>query len=228
MHRDIKPANVLVTASGAVKVLDFGIARAADPCATAGRITQTGYIVGTPPYMAPEQARGFPEPRSDLYALGCLLFELITGRLPFEAPDAMSVLAAHLTQEPPAPSSVAAGISPAWDEVVLTLLRKEPEQRFSTAAELAQVLRRLDGSTPTMMTTTAGYPRLPIDGPSGSRFDLVRRGYEQAQVDEYLALPPHRRPANPQFNLVRRGYHREQVDEAVRQANTPGHPPSGP
>ncbi|MCO5970552.1 serine/threonine-protein kinase [Actinoallomurus soli] len=144
MHRDIKPSNILITPSGNVKVLDFGIARAADPYATADRITQTGFIVGTPPYMAPEQARGLPEPRSDLYALGCLLFELITGRLPFQAPDTVGYLSAHLTQEPPAPSSVSTTIPSAWDDLVLTLLRKDPAQRYPNAAALAQALRRLD------------------------------------------------------------------------------------
>ncbi|MER6947409.1 serine/threonine-protein kinase [Nonomuraea sp. NPDC000554] len=144
MHRDIKPSNILITPSGTVKVLDFGVARAADPYATADRLTQTGFIVGTPPYMAPEQARGFPEPRSDLYALGCLLFELTTGRLPFQSPDTVGYLSAHLTQEPPTPSSVAQGIPPAWDDLVLTLLRKDPAQRYPTAADLSQALRRLD------------------------------------------------------------------------------------
>lgn len=144
MHRDIKPSNILITPSGTVKVLDFGVARAADPYATADRLTQTGFIVGTPPYMAPEQARGFPEPRSDLYALGCLLFELTTGRLPFQSPDTVGYLSAHLTQEPPTPSSVAQGIPPAWDDLVLTLLHKDPAQRYLTAADLSQALRRLD------------------------------------------------------------------------------------
>lgn len=151
MHRDIKPSNILIEPSGTVKVLDFGIARAADPYATADRLTQTGFIVGTPPYMAPEQARGFPEPGSDLYALGCLLFELLTGRLPFLAPDTVGYLSAHLTQEAPAPSSVSPGIPPAWDDLVLTLLRKEPGQRYRSAADAARALRRLDhapGKTP--------------------------------------------------------------------------------
>lgn len=144
LHRDIKPSNVLLGPSGTVKVLDFGIARAADPYATAGRLTQTGLIVGTPPYMAPEQARGHPETRSDLYALGCLLYELITGRLPFQAPDTVGYLTAHLTQEPAAPSTVAEGIPPAWDGVLLTLLRKDPDQRYATAADTAEALRALD------------------------------------------------------------------------------------
>ncbi|MFZ3555826.1 serine/threonine-protein kinase [Streptomyces sp. BH055] len=142
-HRDIKPSNILITPAGNVKVLDFGVARAADPGATADRLTRTGFIVGTPPYMAPEQARGLPEPRSDLYALGCLLFELITGRLPFQAPDTVGYLSAHLTQEPPAPSTVLPGIPAAWDNLVLTLLRKDPDQRYTSAARLAQALRRL-------------------------------------------------------------------------------------
>ncbi|GAA2216012.1 hypothetical protein GCM10009850_114810 [Nonomuraea monospora] len=144
LHRDIKPSNLMITPSGIVKVLDFGVARAADPYATADRLTRTGSIMGTPPYMAPEQARGFPEARSDLYALGCLLFELITGRLPFHAPDTVGYLSAHLTQEPPAPSSISAGIPAAWDDLVLTLLRKDPDRRCWNAAGLAQALRRLD------------------------------------------------------------------------------------
>ncbi|WP_345676418.1 WD40 repeat domain-containing serine/threonine protein kinase [Yinghuangia aomiensis] len=158
MHRDIKPSNILITPSGTVKVLDFGIARAADPpVATADRLTQTGFIVGTPQYMAPEQARGFPEPRSDLYALGCLLFELITGRLPFQAPDAVGHLTAHLTEEPPAPSSMAPGIPPAWDDLVLTLLRKAPDRRYPDASALAQALRRLD---------RPAEPASPADAPT--------------------------------------------------------------
>ncbi|WP_259316871.1 serine/threonine-protein kinase [Kitasatospora xanthocidica] len=157
MHRDIKPSNILVTPSGTVKVLDFGIARAVDPYATADRLTGPGFIVGTPPYMAPEQARGLPEPRSDLYALGCLLFELITGRLPFHSPDTVGYLSAHLTQQPPAPSSVSAGIPATWDDLVLRLLEKDPEQR-PNATDLSRALRHLD-RTP----ESGGSPAPPAD-----------------------------------------------------------------
>ncbi|NUS83852.1 MAG: serine/threonine protein kinase [Streptomyces sp.] len=162
MHRDIKPSNILITPSGIVKVLDFGVARAADPYATADRLTQTGFIVGTPAYMAPEQARGYPEPSSDLYALGCLLFELITGRLPFRAPDTVGYLSAHLTQEPPAPSSVSTDTPPAWDGLVLSLLHKDPTQRYPSAADLSQALRQLDRVSGT------GSPASPA-GPADDR-----------------------------------------------------------
>jgi hypothetical protein len=162
MHRDVKPSNIMVTSSGNAKVLDFGIARAADPYATADRLTQTGYIVGTPPYMAPEQARGHPEPRGDLYALGCVLFELLTGRLPFEtgrlpfeAPDTMGYLSAHLTDDPPAPGSVVPGVSADWDALVLRLLEKDPGRRHDNAAELAADVRRLDHAAPTTSPTVS-------------------------------------------------------------------------
>ncbi|MGP4115328.1 WD40 repeat domain-containing serine/threonine protein kinase [Streptomyces sp. 4N509B] len=171
LHRDVKPANLFVTSAGSVKVLDFGIARAADPSVTGARLTQTGLVVGTPQYMAPEQARGRPVPGSDLYALGCVLFEMITGRLPFRAPDTVSFLTAHLADPPPAPSSVAPGVSPDWDALVLRLLAKDPGERHGSAAELAAELRRLAapdapagppgrpaGYTPTQVVHPAGAP----------------------------------------------------------------------
>ncbi|TRO55606.1 protein kinase domain-containing protein [Streptomyces sp. IB201691-2A2] len=146
LHRDIKPANVFITANGGVKVLDFGIARAADPAGAGELLTRTGTVVGTAAYMAPEQARGRPEERSDLYAVGCLLFELLTGRLPFSAPDALGYLTAHLNDTPPTPSSVLPGLPALWDELVLRLLEKEPGRRYASAAELAAELRGLYGS----------------------------------------------------------------------------------
>ncbi|GAA2600839.1 MULTISPECIES: serine/threonine-protein kinase [Streptomyces] len=161
MHRDIKPSNVLVRPDGTVKVLDFGVARAADPYATGDRLTQTGFIVGTPPYMAPEQARGYPETRSDLYALGCLLFELVTGRLPFQAPDSVGYLTAHLSQEPPVPSSVAADVPQAWDALLLKLLRKDPAERYGSAADVARALRELADAPEHEPTVTERLPETP-------------------------------------------------------------------
>ncbi|WP_129291753.1 serine/threonine-protein kinase [Streptomyces sp. N1] len=170
MHRDIKPSNIFITHTGTVKVLDFGVARAADPYATANRLTQTGFIVGTPPYMAPEQARGYPEPSSDLYALGCLLFELITGRLPFQAPDSVGYLTAHVSQEPPAPSSVRPGIPRAWDDLVGRLLRKDPSERYRTAADVSRDLRQLNQASPTHVLTRQARGSVP---PSAGSTDEV-------------------------------------------------------
>ncbi|MEV0097262.1 PQQ-binding-like beta-propeller repeat protein [Streptomyces sp. NPDC050738] len=191
LHRDIKPANVFVTANAGVKVLDFGIARAADPAGIGDLLTRTGTIVGTAAYMAPEQARGRPEERSDLYEVGCLLFELLTGTLPFSAPDALGYLTAHLNDSPPPPSSVRPGIPAAWDELILRLLEKDPDRRFTSAAELGAALRALNGAgqvpaqwTPTVVdpggpptqpspdATTAHVPNPP--GPPGPRA-LTRR-----------------------------------------------------
>ncbi|WP_331754508.1 MULTISPECIES: protein kinase domain-containing protein [unclassified Streptomyces] len=145
LHRDIKPANLFVAASGSLKVLDFGIARAADASATGDRLTHTGFMVGTAAYMAPEQARGRPEQRSDLYSLGCVLFELLTGRLPFDAPDTLGYVTAHLHDPPPTPSSVLPGVSAPWDRLVGRLLAKDPSERYESAAVLADELRRLGG-----------------------------------------------------------------------------------
>ncbi|WP_245797795.1 serine/threonine-protein kinase [Mangrovactinospora gilvigrisea] len=189
LHRDIKPSNIQVASSGTVKVLDFGIARAADPYATAHRLTQTGFIVGTPPYMAPEQARGHPEPRSDLYALGCLLFELITGRLPFQSPDTMGYITAHLTQEPPAPSSVRGGIPAAWDELVLKLLRKDPARRYADAPALARALRRLE-SAPLPARTEARRAEALTDLATALRRLEHRRAATRAAAKQTVTRPP--------------------------------------
>lgn len=187
MHRDIKPSNIVITSSGNVKVLDFGIARAADPYATADRLTQTGFIVGTPPYMAPEQARGHPEPRSDLYALGCLLFELITGRLPFQAPDTVGYLSAHLTQEPPAPSSVSADIPSAWDDLVLRLLCKDPDQRYPNAVDVAGALRDLD-RTPAAPTAYDPTRRNTAPGTESNRASPRTSRSDEASTGDGFAV----------------------------------------
>lgn len=134
IHRDLKPANLLLTKEGQVKLTDFGIAR--DTTATA--LTAAGKTVGTYAYMAPEQIRGRPpvDRRTDLYALGCVLFEMLTGETPFESENAGELLVKHLQDDPPRVSSLAPGI-PIWlEELVDKLLEKEPDDRVYDALAL--------------------------------------------------------------------------------------------
>ena len=146
VHRDIKPANVMLTTAGAVKVMDFGIARAvADSQAT---VTQASAVVGTAQYLSPEQARGEQvDARSDLYSTGCLLFELLTGRPPFVADSMVAVAYQHVREEPPRPSALNPTLSPALgdalDRIVHKSLAKEREARYQTAAEFRADLEAL-------------------------------------------------------------------------------------
>jgi CheY-like chemotaxis protein/tRNA A-37 threonylcarbamoyl transferase component Bud32 len=141
IHRDIKPQNLLLDAGGVLKVMDFGVARLAESTA---RHTQAGLIVGTPAYMSPEQLTGDEvDARSDLYAVGAVLFELLTGRLPLEGPTVMALFAKVLSEDPPRPGSLAGGVPPALDDLVLRLLAKRPEDRVPSAAVLLEQLQAL-------------------------------------------------------------------------------------
>jgi eukaryotic-like serine/threonine-protein kinase len=133
VHRDIKPANVMVTPQGAVKVMDFGIARAlADTAAT---MTQTQAVMGTARYLSPEQAQGLDvDGRSDLYSVGCLLYELLAGRTPFQG-DPVSLVYQHLGETPKAPSTHQAHLPQALDAITLHALEKNRDERYQTAAD---------------------------------------------------------------------------------------------
>ncbi|QKW20736.1 serine/threonine protein kinase [Kitasatospora sp. NA04385] len=158
VHRDIKPANVMVSTKGVVKVMDFGIARALQSGVTS--MTQTGMVVGTPQYLSPEQALGKSvDARSDLYSVGCMLFELLSGQLPFDGDSAFSIAYKHVQETPPAPSTLNRAVTPGIDALVERALRKDPAHRFPTAEAMREELERVlagersGGNTPLQAST---------------------------------------------------------------------------
>ena len=145
VHRDIKPANVMLTRAGAVKVMDFGIARAvADGQST---VTATAAVIGTAQYLSPEQARGEAvDARSDVYATGCVLFELLTGQPPFTGDSPVAIAYQHVREEPKSPSELRPGLPRDLDAIVLKALNKNPLNRYQTAAEMrSDLVRSLSG-----------------------------------------------------------------------------------
>ena len=136
VHRDIKPHNVILDEEGRAKVTDFGIARAG-----ASDMTETGSIMGTAQYLSPEQAQGQPvSPRSDLYSIGVMLYELLTGRVPFDAESPVTIALKHVSEPPMPPRELNPAIPPALEAVVLRALEKDPARRFADADEFAAAL----------------------------------------------------------------------------------------
>ena len=144
IHRDVKPANIMISKTGAVKVMDFGIARALSDAGNS--LTSTATVIGTAQYLSPEQAHGEPvDARSDVYSLGCVLYELLTGDPPFTGDSPIAVAYQHVRVEPTPPSQRRPGISPALDAVVLKALAKKADKRYQNAAEMRADLIRVHG-----------------------------------------------------------------------------------
>jgi serine/threonine-protein kinase len=164
VHRDVKPANVLVPPRGPVKVTDFGIAKAAGT----DDLTKTGTVMGTARYLAPEQVSGRPtDARTDVYALGLLLFECLTGHPPFGGDTDVATAMARLTTSAPSIRAERADVPAALDDVIHRCLARNPEQRFETAAEVREALRRaeLDPTGSVARQPTGARPAVPA--PSG-------------------------------------------------------------
>jgi serine/threonine-protein kinase len=143
LHRDVKPPNIMVLPNGVVKLMDFGIARPSEGIDPASELGQT---VGTPYYMSPEQARGLAlDERSDVYAVGVVLYELFTGARPIEGRDPIEVMRAHVTASPPPPASLRPDLPELLDRIVMSCLAKSPERRPSSANDLYGALKRVGG-----------------------------------------------------------------------------------
>ncbi len=137
VHRDIKPQNVMLDRGGTVKVMDFGIARAGD-----SGMTEAGSILGTAQYLAPEQAKGHPvDERSDLYSVGVVLYEMLTGTVPFKGDSAVTVALKHVNEVPREPAELVPGLPYSMNQIVLKAMAKDPADRYQSAAEFARDLR---------------------------------------------------------------------------------------
>lgn len=181
VHRDIKPGNVMLTNSGKIKVMDFGIARALED--SGQTMTSTDAVVGTAQYLSPEQARGETvDTRSDLYSCGCMLFELLTGRAPFKGDSAVSVAYQHVAEMPPLPSAIAADISPELDRMVMKSLAKRPEERYQDAASMrSDMVRAAAGAA----ISAPMLPPLPVTTPTEG-IAAPQTSYAPAQWSQVL------------------------------------------
>ena len=192
VHRDIKPANVLLTPDGAVKVADFGIARAWDDTE---QLTKTGAVIGTATYFSPEQAQGqTADSRSDIYSLGVVMYELLTGAPPFSGESPVAVAYQHVQKEPEPPSQLNPNVPPGLEAIVLKAMAKDPEDRYQTAAELVEDLDRLlagqvplaapQNEAPTRVMTSAGAAVPPTAPPGADPYDAPEPRYQEQVYTE--------------------------------------------
>jgi beta-lactam-binding protein with PASTA domain/predicted Ser/Thr protein kinase len=195
VHRDIKPHNVMVDGDGRLKVTDFGIARAG-----ASQMTEAGAIVGTAQYLSPEQARGAPvDQRSDLYSIGIVLYEMLTGQVPFTGDTPVEIAMKHLSDTPRPPSTIRPEIPPDLDMIVLRALAKNSDDRFQAAEEMDAELARIEGGG-SVTTITADAATAVLSGASLATAPTAiatPRRERRTTSYQYAEPPPRRRPIWP-------------------------------
>jgi beta-lactam-binding protein with PASTA domain/tRNA A-37 threonylcarbamoyl transferase component Bud32 len=200
IHRDIKPHNVLVSAEQRLKadeprlkVTDFGIARHG-----ASQMTEAGSIMGTAQYLSPEQARGAPvTAASDLYSAGVVLYEMLTGKVPFSGDSAVEIAMKHVNELPKPPSALRAEVPPELDKVVLRALSKQPEDRYQSAEEFVEDLERVEAGLPISHATATAATALLAAPLAGDRTEVLSADGPTRVVPPPPPLPPPRRPVYP-------------------------------
>ncbi len=186
VHRDLKPQNVMIDKDGNAKIMDFGIARSLH---TKG-VTGTGVIIGTPEYMAPEQAEGGDvDRRVDLYALGAILFEMVTGRVPFEGATPLSIVLKHRSEPPVDPTSINAQISAGLSRIILKCLAKSRDDRYASATEVLEDLNAVEAGLPmTRQTTARPRPATARTKPLTDREITVKFNLKKALIEGAVVL----------------------------------------
>jgi serine/threonine-protein kinase len=208
IHRDVKPANVMITRTGAVKVMDFGIARAVHDGQAA--VTQTAAVIGTAQYLSPEQARGEAvDARSDVYAAGCVLFELLTGEPPFTGDSPVAVAYQHVREDPKPPSALNGRVNPALDAIVLKAMAKGAANRYQSAAEMrTDLVRVLSGQRPLAPMVMTDEDRTTILSQGRTTAMPQQRGRHRpaALADDYDDYDPYEDEEEERRRRRRKGW----------------------